>query len=86
MTRFAPNAPATMWLKKHRHKPVNKLAALAIVSGMLLGSAAYLYENIWLKVLALLLYIGGCFFIFGLRGLRKKSRADKGSSGQDCLY
>jgi hypothetical protein len=86
MRRFDPNAPIRLWLEKYGHQPVSKLAALAVISGLLLGCIAYFVDSIWLRALALIFWIGGCLFMFGLRRHPKANDDDKDSSGPRGLY
>jgi len=81
-----PNAPMRMLLEREGRRPVSKVAALMVVSGFLLGCVGYLNESTWTRISALLLWLGGLYWLYGFRGRRKDDDDDMSSPGPGCLY
>ena len=86
MTGFDPSAPFRMLLDRNAWRPVNKLAALALVMGSLLACLGCLYDSMWMRIAAVLLWFGGTLSLFGFRRSAEANKADKDSPGPHCLY
>jgi Flp pilus assembly protein TadB len=75
-----------MWLDRNGHRSVKKLAALAIVAGLVLGCVGYLYHSMWMRGVAVLLWLGGTLALFGFRRRSQANNGDKDAPGPGCLY
>jgi hypothetical protein len=86
MTGFDPSARWRMWLDRNGRRPVSKLAALAVIVGLLLGCLAYLSESTWIRLAAVSLWLGGTLGLFGFRRNSEANHGDKDLPGPGCLY
>ena len=86
MIRFDPSAPQRMWLEKHGRKPVNTVAALLVIVGILLGTVSSLFGGIFLRVVAVVLFLSGSFFLDGFRRRPTETDKDDDLPGPGALF
>jgi hypothetical protein len=86
MPRFDPTAPLRMFLERQGRRPVSNVAALMVILGSLIGCVGYLNQSTWIRITALLMWLGGMLSLNGFRRRRKEEDSDHNSPGPGCLY
>jgi hypothetical protein len=75
-----------MWLEKHGRKPVNPVAALMTVVGVLLGFVADYFGGIFLGIVSGTLFLAGMLFLHGFRRREIESSDDGDLPGPHALF